>query len=73
MRLREPFNGIKHGQGHFFFHFAFLAGSIVAVRIPGGPIGTTIDLFTDHTEVGLEGLYQLIQIMRLVHLFVGCF
>lgn len=59
MRLREPFNGIKHGQGHFFFHFALLAGSLIAVKLPNEGMGT-MNFITDPHRNGLPGLQQLV-------------
>ena len=46
MRLREPFNGLKQAQGHFLFHFALLIGSILAVKLPEGNIGTIESFFS---------------------------
>ena len=72
MRLREPFNGIKQAQGHFFFHFALLIGSLMAVTLPAGYLGTTLELYSNPKTKGLHGLYHLIALIRVVHLVIGC-
>ena len=72
MRLREPFNGVKQAQGHFFFHFALLIGSVMAVGLPAGSLGTTLELYTSPKTHGLPGLYHLIALIRGVHLVIGC-
>lgn len=67
MRPREPLNGIKLASGHWLFHFAFLLGSLLAVKTDFDDDKT--DDVVPNSEFATQGP-NIVQLLRFVHAYV---